>query len=244
MISNSKLIFMIISTIICFGLPIGLTVYFYKKEKISLFAVFCGALMFIVSQVCLRIPMLQYLNKQPWFINFIKSNTVIYMVLIALSAGIFEEVARFIGIKYILKNRLSWKNGIAFGIGHGGVEAILIVGFTYISNIIYSFFINSGNEIPYADVLINTPSYMFLLGGLERIFAIALHMALTMVVLEGVIKKQGKYILYAISIHALVDFVAVYNKNIFLIEGFMCLVALISLRFLIRSKSKIKSLSF
>lgn len=242
MVSGIKILFMVISAIICFGLPIGLTIYFYKKEKISLFAVFCGALMFTISQIVLRIPILQYLNKQPGVISFAKSNTIVYMLLIALSAGVFEEVARFVGMKYMLKDKLSWKNGIAFGIGHGGIEAILIVGITYIANIVASILINGGHKIPQASIIIDTPSYMFLIGGMERAFTIALHMALTMIVLEGVMKKQKKYLGYAILLHTLVDFVAVCNKNIFIIEGFTCVVAIISVISLIKSKNKFEGI--
>lgn len=248
MVNNMSIIFMIISTVICFGLPIGLAMYFYKKEKISFMSVGVGALIFIVSQISTRLPMLNYLNDKGWFVQSIKSNTIIYVVFLALTAGIFEEVGRFIGFKYLLKNKLNWKNGIAFGIGHGGIEAILLVGMTYVANIIFSISINSGSFYTLVEkapqiaglkeILVTTPSYMFMLGGIERIFAILLHMAMTMIVLEGVIKNDKKYVLYAILIHALVDFIAGYNVNIFATEGFMFIVAVVSCRFLLKTRKR------
>ncbi|MCY6370042.1 YhfC family intramembrane metalloprotease [Clostridium ganghwense] len=249
MVNNISIMFMIISFMICFGLPIGLTIYFYKKKKVSLLAVGVGALIFIVSQISTRLPLIGYLNTKSWFIQNIKSNTIIYVLFLALTAGIFEEVGRFIGFKYLLKNKLSWKNGIAFGIGHGGIEAILLVGITYVSNIILSILINIGNfdalvaqKSPQIagikNILIGTPSYMFFIGGIERIFTIIFHIALTVIVLEGVMKKENKYLLYAILIHALVDFVAGYNINIFVTEGFMFVTAIVSFRFLIKSKKR------
>lgn len=248
MVNNMSIVFMIISTVICFGLPIGLAMYFYKKEKISLMAVGVGALIFIVSQISTRLPMLNYLNDKEWFVQSIKSNTIIYILFLALTAGIFEEVGRFIGFKYLLKNKLNWKNGIAFGIGHGGIEAILLVGMTYVSNIIFSISINSGSfqalvekapEIAgLKEILINTPSYMFILGGIERILTIVIHIAMTMIVLEGVMKDENKYVVYAILIHALVDFIAGYNANIFATEGFMFIVAVGSFMFLLKTRKR------
>lgn len=248
MVNNMSIVFMIISTVICFVLPIGIAIYFYKKEKMSLMAVGVGALIFIVSQISTRLPMLNYLNDKGWFVQSIKSNTMIYVLFLALTAGIFEEVGRFIGFKYLLKNKLNWKNGIAFGIGHGGIEAILLVGMTYVSNIIFSISINSGSfqalveKAPQIaglkEILINTPSYMFMLGGIERIFTIVLHIAMTMIVLEGVMKNENKYVLYAILIHALVDFIAAYNANIFATEGFIFIVAVVSFRFLLKTKKR------
>lgn len=41
-------------------------------------------------------------------------------------AGIFEETARYILFKFILKNTRSWKEGTVVGLGHGGVEALLL----------------------------------------------------------------------------------------------------------------------
>jgi uncharacterized membrane protein YhfC len=38
----------------------------------------------------------------------------------------------------LLKNKLSWQNGIAFGIGHGGIEALVFVGSAYVNNIVFN----------------------------------------------------------------------------------------------------------
>ena len=48
MVSTASIISMVIALLICFGLPIGLAIYFYKKERIALVAVAVGALVFLV----------------------------------------------------------------------------------------------------------------------------------------------------------------------------------------------------
>lgn len=44
----------------------------------------------------------------------------------------------------IKKNGLTWADAVAFGIGHGGVESILLVGLSQISNVVTSILIQTG----------------------------------------------------------------------------------------------------
>ncbi|MBP8047400.1 MAG: YhfC family intramembrane metalloprotease, partial [Anaerolineales bacterium] len=88
-----------------------------------------GALTFIASQV-LHIPVVYGLTAL--FSNGIlpspdKSITLIFnAVVLGLLAGIFEETARYILFKAIRKSTDTWNNGIVIGLGHGGIEAILL----------------------------------------------------------------------------------------------------------------------
>ncbi|QGU93939.1 YhfC family intramembrane metalloprotease [Clostridium bovifaecis] len=252
MVHKQSMIFMAISSIICFGFPVLLMIYFRKKEKISLRAVVVGILMFMLFQMVLRLPLINYMNLNPIFLSIMKSSNMIYIGFLAITAGIFEEVGRYVGFKYFLKDKLKWENGIAYGIGHGGIEAMALVGWTIVTNLLFSIIINIGafdgvlKKMPQAkalnlrDTLINTPSYMFLLGGVERIFIIIFHIALSIIVLEGVVKKNNTYLLYAILIHALVNYVAAFNSNVFITEGILFIVAISSIRFIFNSKKRFK----
>lgn len=251
MVSNWSIIFMFISLTIVLALPIGLAIYFVKKEKASIKSILVGALVFIVFQILTRVPLLQVLSQQAWYFKM-ASNVVLLGIFLGLTAGLFEEIGRFLGFKLLLKNRLSWADGVAFGIGHGGIEAILLVGLSFINNIFYSFSINSGTldsitaNLPSDAVyllknqLINTPSHLFLAAGVERIFAIALQIAFTLVVLYGVKKKAFKYVVLAIGLHFLVDsplpLLMSSGLNLWVIEIFVGICAAIALYFIIKSK--------
>lgn len=248
MVSTLSIAFLIISAIICFMLPASVLIFLYRKEKISVRAALIGAAAFIISQIVLRIPMLTFLNSQMWYLE-LSTNRWFLALFLSLTAGLFEETARFIGLRYLLKDHLEWKNGIAFGLGHGGAEAIIIVGISLISNIVFSIMINAGSFDSYASVklqsmtaqlikntLINTNPYVFLLPGLERVLAITAHIALTLVVLYGVMNKQNICLLYAVLLHALLDFPAVIVKNTLLVEGYVFIFALLSLLFIIKSR--------
>lgn len=262
MVSNMSIMFLIISLIISVGLPLGLTIYFYKKYRISMKALFVGALIFIVfSQVLEKLLHYFVLIKNPQTAALLK-NPWLFMLYGGLAAGIFEEVGRYVGFKFLLRGKNEWKDGISYGIGHGGIEAILVGGMVSIQYIVYSNLINSGafekalgSKVPVTmlvsikNTLVNTAPYMFGVTGLERILAITFHIALSLLVLYGIKRRKNIYLLYAIIIHAITDFpAALYQagklKNIFLIESGVLIVAIISLIFIIKSKDLFqKSLS-
>ncbi len=113
--------------------------------------------------------------------------------MIALSAGLFEELGRYLIMRFFLKNNLSWNNGMIFGLGHGGIEAFLLVGLP----IMLSYF---------SDVLIEVSNSEFLLGAIERIFAIILHISLSVLVMKTVKSNKNIYFIMAILIHTIIDF--------------------------------------
>lgn len=259
MVSNTSVMFLIISLIISVGLPLGLTAYFYKKYKISIKAVFTGVFIFVLfSQVLEKLLHYFVLIKNPETAALLK-NPWLFMIYGGLAAGIFEEVGRYVGFKFLLKGRREWKDGIAYGIGHGGIESILLGGIISLQNIIYSNLINSGTfekalsgKVPDSmlvsikNTLINTSPYLFGVAGVERMFAITLHIALSLLVLYGIKRGKNVYLLYAIIIHAIIDFpAALYQigkvKSVFLVEGGALVVAIISLAFIAKSKNLFKN---
>jgi len=69
------------------------------KKKILLF--FLGIICFIVAQPLLRINILNNLQNSTKFIAFYTVNPLLVGILIAFSAGIFEESFRFIFRKFL-----------------------------------------------------------------------------------------------------------------------------------------------
>ena len=62
----SSIVFMVLALLISIGVPVFLTIFFYKKFDISIIAVFVGALVFFVIQIILRISVFLPLpRRQP-----------------------------------------------------------------------------------------------------------------------------------------------------------------------------------
>lgn len=257
MVSNITIAFMSISLLISFGLPVILTVYIIRHEKASFKAVLVGALVFFVFQIVIRMPLLQVISRQTWYFKM-SSSMLLVGLFLGLSAGLFEEIGRFLGFKYLLKNKLTWENGIAYGIGHGGIEAILLVGLSNLNSIIFSILINNGllestlanrlsPDIVYSIKyqLISITPALALAGGLERLFTIIVHIAFSIIVLYGVMSKEFKYVVYAIFAHTLINaplpILMSRGVNIWIIEAYIGVFAAIGLYIIIKSKEYFSS---
>jgi uncharacterized membrane protein YhfC len=251
MVSTLSLVFMFFTLLVVFLFPIGLIVYLYRKERISLKAVLVGALVFVVFQFLTRIPLLSILYSQPWFQGL--SPWFYAIVIGGFSAGLFEESGRYLGFHYLLKKELSWKNGIAFGVGHGGIEAIGLVGLTYINNIVLSIMINTGifdsvitpqigakAAFEVKNMLLGLPPEMFLAAGLERVLTIIVHISLSLLVLYGVMNRKTIFLIYAILLHTLLNAPAVliqyYGFSIWYAELFILVAALVGAAFIFKSR--------
>jgi uncharacterized membrane protein YhfC len=228
MVNSLSITFMWVSAFISFLFPIILLVYFRRRDKISYKVLAVGALTFIVfSQVFEKILHVVVIN------NNLFPNPIAFGIYGAFAAGIFEEIGRFAFIKLFLKKHTAWKDGIAFGVGHGGIEAILIGVIANVQNIAYAMLINSGtfDQILLAQVgnneaakqsilqlkntLVNTAPTMFSLGWIERVFAVTLHIGFTMLILYAVKYRKNMYLLIAVLAHTFIDFFpALYQAKV------------------------------
>jgi uncharacterized membrane protein YhfC len=170
----------------------------------------------MLSQYCLRIPLLNILSERSWYQTFAASG-IPYILFLALSAGLFEEFARF-GFAHKLKGHRSYKDMISFGLGHGLCEAILLVGFTHVNNTILCLMINSGAAIPgVAPALLETATAQLmavapvdiLWGILERFSTVLFHIFATVLVFTDIIRQKIRYYFLAILAHTLVNFATV-----------------------------------
>lgn len=253
MVSTLSLVFMVITLAVVFLFPIILAVVFYRRHKFTWLAVLVGALVFLIFQLLTRIPLLSVLGQMPWY-QQMAQNIFLVALFLSFTAGLFEEVGRWLAFRFVLKGRWQTKNGVAYGIGHGGFEAIALTGLSFINNLVISLMINGGQfdtaiapmAGPMAETirsqLVGTPSYLFLVGGLERVLAIILHIALSLVVLNAVRLGKPLYLLYAILIHTAANLGAVLlaqqPNGTLLAEGYLVVVAVLCFLYIRREMKK------
>ena len=223
-----------------------------NKKKGVWLAWLLGAAGFFVMQIVIRMPIVSLLSEMPkikaWYNR--GPNILIYLFILAFTAALFELVARYVVAK-ILKKKNCYPVAVGAGLGHGGIEAIVLIGGTYISNIICYFLIITGNfrELLYTlsdmgvDVtelrmieyqLEGTPMIMYLLAGYERILTMIIHIALTVIVFYFVHKgKDFIGILLCMFLHFTVDFapgfIQYLGRLLFMRAGYSSTVEWISL---------------
>ena len=233
-----SIVFMAVSCAICFLTPLALFLYLRLVKKADIYPFFAGCAVMLLFAFILESGMHSLVLSSPAGAA-IRNNIWLYALYGGFMAGLFEETGRYLAFAFALKKyRAKNVNALMYGAGHGGFEAIAIVGLTMINNIAWSVMINngsistllsslSGDQLTQAEqsvtLLTTTPSYQFLLGGVERLLAIALHIALSVIVWFAV-KWNGKLYLYpaAILIHFAVDAAAALlsglGVNVILIE--------------------------
>lgn len=206
--------------------PVALAWWLVKKRHARLGTILVGAGVFFVFALLLEPVLHQAVLKGPYGI-LITGNTWYYALYGGLAAGLFEETGRFLGMKFLLKKEPTGAlPAVAYGVGHGGMEMLMIFGITMISNIVVSLMINAGQvdtilsavpaetreqvEAQFAQ-LQDLHAGQLLLGLWERISALILQLGLSIIVWTAV-RKGGKWLWLfpaAILLHALVDGAAV-----------------------------------
>lgn len=196
-----SMIFTGISALIAFGLPIALAVLCCRRSRNALLSISVGAVCFLVGAMLLESLFHQLVFS---LVPGIAQNLVLYCLYGCLAAGLFEETARLIGLRYLCKKDASPTTGFAYGVGHGGIEAILLVGVSVANNLVVMIMVNGGSvdallegatdeqastAMTQLEQLAAQPSSVFLAAGVERIIAICLHLALSMLIWMVVTKK-------------------------------------------------------
>ena len=216
----------IFSLCISIALPVVLLIVVHKKTKARMAMVVIGAATFFLFAMVLE----QILHAVVLGVGGerITGNIWIYGLYGGLAAGLFEEVGRFVAMRFAMKKQLNLPNALMYGVGHGGIEAILIVGLASVSNLVTSIMINAGTleaslgaldqatkeaTLTQLSALWTTPSYQFFLSGIERIVAVTLHIALSVLVFQAVKLGKKRYWFLAFAIHVGVDFATVIAAN-------------------------------
>ena len=223
MVSNIVIFSFVIAALATLVLPVALTVFLGIKQKINIPPFFIGVAAFFVSQVVIRLPILNALADVGWYQDFMLRFPLLALFLIGgLSAGLFEEGARFGGV-HILKKQRTFKDAVSFGLGHGLCEVIFLVGLLHINNIVLAIAINVGGGLLAAIAAGMTPEllesitqqmvelspWLIYYGVFERVCAVIAHIFFTVLVFKSVVERKAAYFILAILTHALFNFVIV-----------------------------------
>ena len=222
MVPVSSLIMMAANAFLGIAVPVCLAVYLVRKHRAKLSSILIGAGTFLLFALVLESILHQLVLKGPHGSDIL-GNTLLYALYGGLAAGVFEETGRFLSMKFLMKKEPSKPlPGIAYGVGHGGAEMLIIFGITMINNLVISALINSGQadaifaKVPeeaagqlqaQLDQLQTLGAGTLLIGLWERFSALILHLGLSMLVWVAV-RKGGKWLWLfpaAIVLHAIVD---------------------------------------
>ena len=190
--------------IIAFILPLLLII---KYNNISNYKVIIlGFLTFFIPQTIFRIPIINYI----YYSHFSITQTLIFKILLPLSAGIVEVSADYIALKFFL-DELKKEDAIILGVAHALCENIILILIPILSNI---YFLNSLNI-----------SYI---ASFERLFVLILHVSCALFSYYSIKKEKILFLVYAILIHGFADMPILFSNNIFIVELILFLISIFS----------------
>ena len=192
-----------------------------------------GAVVFFVSQLLTRIPLIQL--AQYFLRGALKRSTgllVGWLAFAAVTAGLFEEVGRYLGFRWLWgSHSRDWESAVMYGVGHGGLESMLLTGILSILGLVNVLLLSradlaklplSATQLEQARaqqaILLHTPGWKPLMSAVERLFAMAVQVSMSVLVLQCFVQRALRWLWAALAYHALVDFVPVVLAQLLRIE--------------------------
>lgn len=220
--------------VLAITIPVVLIVAWKMYTKRSLVPFWVGIMVFIAfSRMLEMIPHSLFLLSSNPVSKAINGNVVLYVIYAATVAALFEETGRYLAFRFVLTKHPNKETAVTYGIGHGGIECVLVLGVTYIQYYAYGQLINSGSmdkmlsaykdssqSVDALNQLITNikgvTKMTCYMADLERISAMMVQIALSILVFQAVYVAGKKYMYWvAVALHFLTDVpAALYQKGV------------------------------
>jgi uncharacterized membrane protein YhfC len=230
MIGGGALAGLALSALLSIGAPFALYFTLRKRMTLSWANIGIGAATFFVAALVLEQILHYVVLVHPSGLSaFVKATKPVFVVYAVLAAGIVEETGRYIAMRFLVQRTGHPGTAVAYGLGHGGLESILTGGLGMLSALTLALLFNDGvlQQFivgPKAMPTLTQVHAQFLhltfftasIAGLERLIAIGLHIALSLMVWRAVALRRIGFLFLAIVLHALADTgAAMFQARIF-----------------------------
>jgi uncharacterized membrane protein YhfC len=225
---------LIITVVLMLSIPVSFFLCWRKKHKAQtkISWLIAGAAGFLVSARVLELGVhyVCIVADNP-VSRFLNGNTAAYVLYGILMAGVFEECGRHVILKHIMKKNRSRENAVLYGIGHGGIEILAVVFPLMITYLAIAVLFASGNTenalstlkiteetaaaaLPSVQAAASFDYAMMAMNVMERLFAMLLHIGLTVIVFYGAVSAKKRFLPLAILLHMAMDtFPALYQRG-------------------------------
>ncbi len=226
---------LIITIILMIAILVSCFIYWRGKHKAQtkISWLIAGAVGFLISARVLELGIHYFciISDNP-VSRFINGSTAAFVLYGITMAGIFEECGRYIVLKYIMKKNRTRENAVMYGIGHSGIEILAVILPSMITYLAAAVLFSQGDTetalrtlniteetaaaaLPSVQAAAAFDYTMMAMNVIERLFALLLHIGLTVTVYYGIINAKKIYLPMAILLHMLMDtFPALYQRGL------------------------------
>ena len=233
-VGTASIVWMVVGLILFVTVPVAVAIVWKIKKKEPFTTILIGAATFLLFAIILEksiqnvliFPTEMGLSANPLSIA-LASRPVLLALVTGLFPGIFEETGRLVAFKTLLRKRTNRETSISYGIGHGGIEVVFVLGLMYFQFLSYTMMLNNGTfGTVVAQVAEKAPEKLsqvqsvidsltgftfttLLAAAVERVFAVLFHIGASILVFYAC-KDKKKFWLYplAILLHTAMDFIA------------------------------------
>lgn len=214
-----------------FLFPVIFLIIWRKKFKLNLFPLFLGVVSYAVfEQILVSLFNSATVSFAPEFASSLVPESLGYALYFGAATALFGEAGRYISFRFSINEKCHGiLNSVTYGIGHGGAEFIVNLGFGSAFYALFAYSVNGGAT---AEALAGifgglsaveeTAAAVSVLGGnhflllaAERLCIFAMNILLSALMYSAAEKKSFLLPLCSFAIHAVVCIITTYYKALF-----------------------------
>lgn len=234
-VSVLSIAMMAVSAVLALFAPLAIFFILRRRRRMRFLPLLVGAVSFVLFALVLEQLVHGAVFSSAGISAFLKEHWWAYTLYGGLMAGIFEETGRLCSFYFVLRRSPGQLgSALSYGVGHGWIEAVVVGAVPMASSIWMAVTLNAGGTLPSVpaamvgeavSALTGSSPTLFLATGVERVVAVAAHIALSVLVWMAA-SGRGPWGLFFLSIllHVVINVPAgLYQSgmltSIWLIEG-------------------------
>jgi uncharacterized membrane protein YhfC len=216
-VSQNAILGLVVAIAISFAPPFVIFRIWRGRMALSSRNIALGAGVFVLFAVVLEGVMNLYVLKlNPTTSDWLNHHVWGFVLYAVSAAALYAETGRYLALRFFVKRVGNPGTAVAYGIGHGGIESI-IIALVQVWNLCFALMLNAGtldvilgSRISAAamtkmrDTLIHL-DFAAAAGGVERGCAILMQIAMSLLVWRAVERRQWRWFVLALIIHAGID---------------------------------------
>ena len=136
----------------------------------------------------------------------------VFALYVGALTGVFEVVGIWLLLRYTKLGRVPWARALAFGIGFGAVEALLL-GINSLAGVLTAILAPSTLPVEVLEQIVRQSNALYIAApAWERFFTVLIHVAANVCLFYGIARQETRWLWLAFSLKTAIDTVAAWAQ--------------------------------